>query len=100
MTFKLVRTNITVVMEEDRKKLTEKKLLSCGKREFLEKGYAKANLRSICEASGVTTGAFYFSFATKEALLRAILDPFIAGPESSFPGLPDGGGTSRDCRRQ
>ena len=35
-------------MEEDRKKLTEKKLLSCGKREFLEKGYAKANLRSIC----------------------------------------------------
>ena len=60
-------------MEEDRKKLTEKKLLSCGKREFLEKGYAKANLRSICKASGVTTGAFYFYF---------------------------GGGTSRDCRRQ
>ena len=72
MTFKLVCTNITVVMEEDRKKLTEKKLLSCGKREFLEKGYAKANLRSICEASGVTTGAFYFSFASKEALLRAM----------------------------
>ena len=78
MTSKLVCTNIAVVMEEDRKKLTEKKLLSCGKREFLEKGYAKANLRSICEASGVTTGAFYFSFASKEALLRAILDPFIA----------------------
>ena len=74
-------------MEEDRKKLTEKKLLSCGKREFLEKGYAKANLRSICEASGVTTGAFYFSFASKEALLRAILDPFIADSREFFSGL-------------
>ena len=88
MTFKLVCTNITVVMEEDRKKLTEKKLLSCGKREFLEKGYAKANLRSICEASGVTTGAFYFSFASKEAaLLRAILDPFIADSRELLSGL-------------
>ena len=74
-------------MEEDRKKLTEKKLLSCGKREFLEKGYAKANLRSICEASGVTTGAFYFSFASKEALLRAILDPFIADSRELLSGL-------------
>ena len=87
MTFKLVCTNITVVMEEDRKKLTEKKLLSCGKREFLEKGYAKANLRSICKASGVTTGAFYFSFASKEALLRAILDPFIADSRELLSGL-------------
>ena len=87
MTSKLVCTNIAVVMEEDRKKLTEKKLLSCGKREFLEKGYAKANLRSICEASGVTTGAFYFSFASKEALLRAILDPFIADSRELLSGL-------------
>lgn len=87
MTFKLVCTNITVVMEEDRKKLTEKKLLSCGKREFLEKGYAKANLRSICKASGVTTGAFYFSFASKEALLRAILAPFITDSRELLSGL-------------
>lgn len=87
LTFKLACTNITVVMEEDRKKLTEKKLLSCGKREFLEKGYAKANLRSICEASGVTTGALYFSFASKEALLRAILDPFIADSRELLSGL-------------
>jgi len=87
LTSKLVCTNIAVVMEEDRKKLTEKKLLSCGKREFLEKGYAKANLRSICEASGVTTGAFYFSFASKEALLRAILAPFIADSRELLSGL-------------
>lgn len=74
-------------MEEDRKKLTEKKLLSCGKREFLEKGYAKANLRSICEASGVTTGCLLLFFCEQEALLRAILDPFIADSRELLSGL-------------
>ena len=87
MTFKLVCTNITVVMEEDRKKLTEKKLLSCGKREFLEKGYAEGepplNLRSFRRDNR----RLLLSFASKEALLRAILDPFIADSRELLSGL-------------
>ena len=66
-------------MENDRKKITEQNLIRCAKEEFLQKGYAKANLRDICRRAGVTTGAFYFSFASKEALLDAILAPTIAG---------------------
>lgn len=65
-------------MEDERRKQTEQKLLASGRAEFLEKGYAKASLRDICKAAGVTTGAFYFSFESKEALLSAILDPVIA----------------------
>lgn len=65
-------------METDRKKITEENLIRCGREEFLEKGYAGANLRDICKRAGVTTGAFYFSFENKEALLGAILDPLIA----------------------
>ena len=64
-------------MEMDRKKITEENLICCGREEFLEKGYAKANLREICRRAGVTTGAFYFSFENKEALLGAILDPVV-----------------------
>ena len=78
MTLELVYTNITIVMETDRKKITEENLIRCGREEFLEKGYAGANLRDICKRAGVTTGAFYFSFENKEALLGAILDPLIA----------------------
>lgn len=65
-------------MEDERRKQTEQKLIESGKEEFLKKGYAKANLRDICKAAGVTTGAFYFSFENKEALLGAILEPVIA----------------------
>lgn len=78
MTHELVYANITIVMETDRKKITEENLIRCGREEFLEKGYAGANLRDICKRAGVTTGAFYFSFENKEALLGAILDPLIA----------------------
>ena len=78
LTRELVYANIALVMETDRKKITEENLIRCGREEFLEKGYAGANLRDICKRAGVTTGAFYFSFENKEALLGAILDPLIA----------------------
>ena len=78
MTKRLARANITSVMNDERRKQTEQKLIRSGRAEFLEKGYAKANLRDICKAVGVTTGAFYFSFENKEALLAAILEPVIA----------------------
>ena len=81
MTSELVYANITSMMEDERRKQTEKKLIESGKAEFLKKGYAKANLRDLCKTAGVTTGAFYFSFANKEALLAAILDPVIADYE-------------------
>ena len=81
MTSELVCANITSVMEDERRKQTEQKLIKSGKEEFLKKGYAKANLRDICKNAGVTTGAFYFSFENKEALLSAILAPVITDYE-------------------
>lgn len=81
MTTRLACTNITTVMEDERRKQTEQKLIKSGKEEFLKKGYAKANLRDICKNAGVTTGAFYFSFENKEALLSAILAPVITDYE-------------------
>ena len=56
---------------------TKEKLLDAGKDAFYEKGYLGASLRQICSACGVTTGAFYFFFPSKEALFCAIVDPVI-----------------------
>ena len=77
LTIRLVHTNIIGVMEDERKKQTRQKLIKSGKAEFLDKGYMKASLRDICKAAGVTTGAFYCSFESKEDLLEAILGPII-----------------------
>jgi len=63
-------------------KQTRQKLIECAKKEFLEKGYTKASLRSICADAGVTTGALYFFFENKEDLFAAIVDPPLNGLKS------------------
>ena len=51
--------------EEQKDSETKERLLACAKKEFVEKGYAKASLRAICREAGVTTGALYFFFRIK-----------------------------------
>ena len=50
-------------------------LIEAAKKEFLEKGYNKASLRSICAKAGMTTGALYFFFDNKEDLFASIINP-------------------------
>lgn len=54
---------------------TKEALIEAAKKEFLEKGYNKASLRTICANAGVTTGALYFFFENKADLFAAIVDP-------------------------
>ena len=68
---------MTCVMENDKRSETIEKLKKAGKEEFLKNGYQRASLRRICNSAGVTTGAFYFSFESKEALFKAILEPLV-----------------------
>ena len=59
---------------QNENKETRKHLLECARKEFLEKGYMKASLRSICKEAGVTTGALYFFFKDKEDLFAALVE--------------------------
>lgn len=56
---------------------TRDRLMEAGLKEFYKYGYLHASLRRICDNCGVTTGAFYFSFTSKEELFRAILEPVL-----------------------
>lgn len=53
------------------------KILESAKDEFLQKGFANASLREICQKAGVTTGALYKRFSGKEELFAAVLEPTI-----------------------
>lgn len=48
-------------------------ILHAGREEFLKKGFQAASLRNIVKAAGVTTGAFYGYFPSKEALFDALV---------------------------
>lgn len=60
-------------MKDERE--TKEKLLQSARAEFLAKGYQGASLRSICKASGVTTGALYFFFKDKDDLFTSLVTP-------------------------
>ena len=56
---------------------TKKKLLESAKKEFLEKGFNGASLRTIAANAGVTTGAMYRHFKDKNAFFCALVDDVI-----------------------
>lgn len=63
--------------------------------EFLGKGFRDASLRQIVKSAGVTTGAFYGYFSSKEALFASIVEPHAAAvmgrfmtTQTDFAGLP------------
>ena len=56
---------------------TEKNILNTARKHFLKDGFSGASLRNIVKNAGLTTGAFYKYYPTKEALFDALTDPYI-----------------------
>ena len=50
-------------------------ILKNAKKEFLEFGFEKASMRSIAKKSGVTAGALYKHFESKEEMFNALAEP-------------------------
>ena len=48
---------------------------TAAKAEFMEKGFRAASLRNIVKTAGVTTGAFYGYYDSKEELFVALVEP-------------------------
>lgn len=56
---------------------TEKNILNTARKHFLKDGFSGASLRNIVKDAGLTTGAFYKYYPTKEALFDELTDPYI-----------------------
>ena len=61
----------------DSTKETKQKILESAKKEFLEKGFSAASLRTIASNAGLTTGAMYRHFKDKDALFCALVDDAV-----------------------
>lgn len=67
----------------DNELTTIEKIHSTAKAEFLSKGFRSASLRNIVKEAGVTTGAFYGYYKSKEKLFDAL----VAEPYHTFMGM-------------
>ena len=81
---------------EENSATTLEKIQEASMAEFLDKGFQGASLRQIVKNAGVTTGAFYGYFSSKEALFTAIVEPHATAlmgkfmwAQTSFAELPE-----------
>lgn len=68
----------------DTEKSTQEQILATARAEFLAKGFRAASLRQIVKNAGVTTGAFYGYFSSKEAVFAALVEPHAAAVMGRF----------------
>lgn len=59
-------------------------VLECAKKEFLEKGYKDASLRTIAQEAGTGTSSIYTRFGDKEGLFSAIVAPVVTEMRNMF----------------
>ena len=81
---------------EEKSSTTLENIFRAAMEEFSDRGFLGASLRQIVKRAGVTTGAFYGYFSSKEALFNAIVEPHAAAlmgkfmeAQTSFAELPE-----------
>src|ERR1700744_4212524 len=72
--------------EKGHKEATRQHLIDVTSKQFRESGVAAAGLAGIMAAAGLTNGAFYLHFESKEDLVRAVLVDALGRRERGLAG--------------
>ncbi len=65
--------------QAERTSATRRALLDAARDQFAERGYTGTGREQVAAAAGVTRGALYHHFGTKEGLFRAVVEELEAG---------------------
>ncbi len=72
---------------QKRSENTRARLLDCALKEFAERGYDATSVDDICAAAGVSKGAFYHHFESKQALFLSLLNTWLRSIDQGLDGL-------------
>jgi TetR/AcrR family transcriptional regulator, transcriptional repressor for nem operon len=75
--------------EKGHKDATRRRILDVASRQFRENGVAAAGLAGIMAEAGLTNGAFYAHFKSKEDLLRAVLADALGRRETTLRSVSE-----------
>lgn len=68
---------------------THEEILKSAMKTFSEVGFRNASIRNICKDAGVTNGAFYAHFESKEALFAALVSEKLAVFNETYQDMSD-----------
>lgn len=69
---------------QQRSEETHANILEAAQKLFSRTGYAAASVKDICDEAGVSKGAFYHHFPSKQAVFLALLDEWLVGLDAGF----------------
>ena len=69
---------------------THSNILKSAKKHFKKFGFREASIRNICSDAGVTNGAFYAHFTSKEELFDSLVSPCIKEFNSLYTAAEEG----------
>lgn len=68
-----------------------RRILEAATRLFAERGYETTGMRELAASIGMTPPAIYHYFESKEALMEALIEDSLRGPQGGIRRLPEGG---------
>ncbi|MBC7226156.1 MAG: TetR/AcrR family transcriptional regulator [Thermoflexales bacterium] len=72
---------------------TRERILAAAEECFARQGYDATGVAEICERAGVSKGAFFHHFPTKQAVFLALLERWLKGLEEQLTTLRAGAAT-------
>jgi AcrR family transcriptional regulator len=74
---------------QQRSKETRTKIIGSAIKLFSKRGYNKASVDDICAEAGISKGAFYHHFESKQALFLALLDSWLQAIDTAIEASKD-----------
>ena len=74
---------------QQRSEETRTKIMESAIKLFSTNGFNKASVDDICEEAGISKGAFYHHFKSKQELFLALLDGWLAAIDSAIEASKD-----------
>ncbi len=68
---------------------TRSRILKRAGEQFAQKGYDRVGVAEICRQAGVSKGAFYHHFESKQAILMELLEVWLAKLEEGLAAVTD-----------
>jgi AcrR family transcriptional regulator len=69
---------------QHRSEETHNHILEVANQLFAKSGYDATGVAEICQSAGVSKGAFYHHFPTKQAVFMELIDSYMNGIEAGF----------------